>query len=312
MANVECPYCNAVFNHVERVVAGVPIRCSFCDNQFTVPTSEAPAILEELPAVRRRFRRVSWVLQSVRIRQTARKAFDLTRLGNGSAERLCSALILGAIFFLAALLVCSLAQLQPVYVMGISFLGLVSTMLASSILVLWRSDAELARDRPILASELNRLKDLVIDLKEQQAERWQADLLTSLETKAQMEAEAAAREDARRAEEARRQAEESARPRYCPYCKEVIQRRALKCKHCGEILDEGLREERRPRPQQHWNPGVAAVLSFLWPGLGQIYKGQILNGIVWSMVVMVGYVCCICPGFFLHIFCIFGAASGSD
>jgi TM2 domain-containing membrane protein YozV len=27
------------------------------------------------------------------------------------------------------------------------------------------------------------------------------------------------------------------------------------------------------------NPGVAAVLSFLWPGLGQIYNGQIGKGI---------------------------------
>jgi TM2 domain-containing membrane protein YozV len=28
------------------------------------------------------------------------------------------------------------------------------------------------------------------------------------------------------------------------------------------------------------NPGVAAVLSFLIPGLGQIYNGQILKGLV--------------------------------
>jgi TM2 domain-containing membrane protein YozV len=27
------------------------------------------------------------------------------------------------------------------------------------------------------------------------------------------------------------------------------------------------------------NPGVAAILSFFWPGLGQIYNGQIAKGI---------------------------------
>lgn len=32
------------------------------------------------------------------------------------------------------------------------------------------------------------------------------------------------------------------------------------------------------------NPGVAAVLSFLWPGLGQIYNGQIGKGMVFLVV----------------------------
>lgn len=35
------------------------------------------------------------------------------------------------------------------------------------------------------------------------------------------------------------------------------------------------------------NPGVAAVLSFLWPGLGQIYNGQILKAIVFIVVQVV-------------------------
>src|SRR5262249_49945924 len=101
------------------------------------------------------------------------------------------------------------------------------------------------------------------------------------------------------------------------YCMEVIHRRALKCRHCGEILDEELREERererqRARSQRPWNPGVAAVLSFLWPGLGQIYKGQVLGGFVWMFTVALGYCMCLVPGIFLHIICIFGAASGSD
>jgi len=32
------------------------------------------------------------------------------------------------------------------------------------------------------------------------------------------------------------------------------------------------------------NPGTAALLSFLIPGLGQIYNGTILRGVFWLIV----------------------------
>jgi hypothetical protein len=64
-------------------------------------------------------------------------------------------------------------------------------------------------------------------------------------------------------------------------------------------------------PVQRWSPGLAAVLSFLVPGLGQLYKGQILNGIVWFFVVGMGYVALILPGLVLHFFCVLGALSGN-
>jgi TM2 domain-containing membrane protein YozV len=32
------------------------------------------------------------------------------------------------------------------------------------------------------------------------------------------------------------------------------------------------------------NPGIAAVLSFLLPGLGQFYNGKFLRGIFWLIV----------------------------
>lgn len=37
---------------------------------------------------------------------------------------------------------------------------------------------------------------------------------------------------------------------------------------------------RRPLP----DPGLAAVLSFVIPGLGQIYNGKFLRGIFWLIV----------------------------
>jgi TM2 domain-containing membrane protein YozV len=42
------------------------------------------------------------------------------------------------------------------------------------------------------------------------------------------------------------------------------------------------------QPQK--NPGLAAVLSFVIPGLGQIYNGAFVRGIVWLIVT---------PGFWL-------------
>jgi TM2 domain-containing membrane protein YozV len=64
-------------------------------------------------------------------------------------------------------------------------------------------------------------------------------------------------------------------------------------------------------PVQRWSPGLAAALSFFLPGLGQLYKGQILNGIVWFFMVGLGYMALILPGLLLHLFCIIGAASGN-
>jgi TM2 domain-containing membrane protein YozV len=100
----------------------------------------------------------------------------------------------------------------------------------------------------------------------------------------------------------------------CPYCAETIKIDAKKCKHCKEVLDEDLRKEQLEQlslAQSHnWSPGVAAVLSFFVPGLGHMYKGQILEGLFWLLFVVVGYFLLIVPGLVLHLICIFSAASG--
>jgi hypothetical protein len=140
--------------------------------------------------------------------------------------------------------------------------------------------------------------------------------IAAVEERAVRETEEAQRAAVRDAGEAQRRTAEAARPRpttkRCPYCQEQILLRAVKCKHCGEILDEQLREERDPRHPQRWHPGVAAVLSFLIPGLGQMYKGQICIGFLGLFLVLTGYAFCLIPGFIVHIFCIFSAASGSE
>ncbi|HUY17595.1 MAG TPA: TM2 domain-containing protein [Candidatus Binataceae bacterium] len=62
---------------------------------------------------------------------------------------------------------------------------------------------------------------------------------------------------------------------YCPQCGYANRYDARYCASCSVPmpLDEPVAAAMR-------SPGVAAVLSFFWCGLGQIYNGQIGKGIV--------------------------------
>jgi TM2 domain-containing membrane protein YozV len=64
-------------------------------------------------------------------------------------------------------------------------------------------------------------------------------------------------------------------------------------------------------PVQRWSPGLAAVLSLFVPGLGQLYKGQIIRAVLWFLFVGMGYLALIVPGLVLHFFCVVGALSGN-
>jgi hypothetical protein len=91
----------------------------------------------------------------------------------------------------------------------------------------------------------------------------------------------------------------------CPTCARDVSTEAVACPHCGHPFKASI-----PQAQRKWSPGVAAVLSLVIPGAGQMYKGQIFNGLLWLVLVVLGYVFFVVPGIILHLFCIIGASMG--
>jgi TM2 domain-containing membrane protein YozV/RNA polymerase subunit RPABC4/transcription elongation factor Spt4 len=66
--------------------------------------------------------------------------------------------------------------------------------------------------------------------------------------------------------------------KYCANCGNKIDQKAEICPECG-VRQPGATTYQQPLYQQK-NPGIAAVLSALWVGFGQIYNGEIAKGIV--------------------------------
>jgi TM2 domain-containing membrane protein YozV len=55
------------------------------------------------------------------------------------------------------------------------------------------------------------------------------------------------------------------------------------------------------------HPGIAAVLSVLLPGLGQVYCGRLLAGGLWVLATGFAYWAILVPGFLVHALCVWSA-----
>ena len=70
-------------------------------------------------------------------------------------------------------------------------------------------------------------------------------------------------------------------------------------------LDDDLLIARAP------SPGIAAVLSILIPGLGQVYAGRLAAGAAWFLVTSFCYWAVLLPGFIAHALCVWSAYQGA-
>jgi TM2 domain-containing membrane protein YozV len=88
--------------------------------------------------------------------------------------------------------------------------------------------------------------------------------------------------------------------KFCSNCGAEIDVRAEICPRCGVRVAPPPPSMNLPPPvmTQRKNEGLAAVLSFLFLGLGQIYNGQIGKGILFivvgvisvlSMLILIGF-----------------------
>ena len=59
------------------------------------------------------------------------------------------------------------------------------------------------------------------------------------------------------------------------------------------------------------HPGVAAVLSVLIPGLGQVYNGRLGAGALWFLAAGFGYWAILVPGFLIHAASVWCAYRGA-
>ncbi len=66
-------------------------------------------------------------------------------------------------------------------------------------------------------------------------------------------------------------------------------------------LDDQLVVRRAP------SPGIAAVLSVLIPGLGQVYAGRLVAGGLWFLATALFYWAILLPGFIAHALCVWSA-----
>jgi len=114
----------------------------------------------------------------------------------------------------------------------------------------------------------------------------------------------------------------------CHYCDKLVKRSSKKCKYCGENLEITLEEVfniNNPTtctdisqtiniPIEHeldYEGDPIAVWLSLIPGMGHIYTGKVLYGVIWFILTICGYYWWSIVGAILHMLCVIDAGFGN-
>ena len=82
-----------------------------------------------------------------------------------------------------------------------------------------------------------------------------------------------------------------------------------------DIYERDFSDDHRPKQRilvrRGPSPGIAAVLSVLVPGLGQVYNGHLASGAVWFLAASFGYWAILVPGLLIHAASVWTAYRGT-
>ncbi len=73
--------------------------------------------------------------------------------------------------------------------------------------------------------------------------------------------------------------------KFCPYCGVQLEKRYEVCPNCGKPQPD-IENSVRRRAIQRKNPMLAAILSLIITGTGQIYVGKVMRGIAYLVGVL--------------------------
>jgi hypothetical protein len=267
--NVSCSACSATFK-VRDEFGGRRTKCKHCGSPIAIPNVNAgpqnrppvanPATAISAAADHRNERplngnassparrdgvsdiwRFSFRLNFLVCRQAARRVLDLSQFGSSTIARLAAAMVVGALFLFAIILVSIIVGIWMRVGLSIAITVFIAAWATSAVFVFGQPDDALTHDIDQTRGVLEERRREAAILAEQAATeaKNQVPLLVP----------------------PRRQEPPKPPVTRCPFCLEMIAVQALKCKHCGEVLDDDLRRERQSQRPEHPLPVARAYAT---------------------------------------------------
>lgn len=104
---------------------------------------------------------------------------------------------------------------------------------------------------------------------------------------------------------------------FCHQCGAEVSEGSKFCESCGAQVNQDFEykyEEKQTGQKTHYtlsenqkNPTLAAIASFLWSGMGQVYNGNLFKGFAFLIGALIGSMIFLIPGIIIWIFGIYDA-----